>query len=37
MKSQVSISKTKSNPGYEEIRAAVGQAINLRDRRRANP
>jgi uncharacterized protein (DUF362 family) len=29
MKSQVSISKTKSNPGYEEIRAAVGQAIHL--------
>ena len=29
MKSQVSITKTKSNPGYEEIRAAVGQAINL--------
>ncbi|MGE5253227.1 MAG: DUF362 domain-containing protein, partial [Planctomycetaceae bacterium] len=29
MKSQVSIARTKPDPGYEEIRAAVGQAVNL--------
>jgi uncharacterized protein (DUF362 family) len=29
MKSQVSIARTKPNPGYEEIRAAVGKAVNL--------